>query len=745
LLVSGSPTPEAATALPEARIIGRGENKEAKLRQLQHQNVPQIPTDGLPEAVTARPRSRPSEPTSLPLDELAVSFRGRPDLDDLWDRVSSGQPIEDPAEKVLIQLAESRAHERAGRLGEAATSARGAIEAARAIGDPIGVAGGLSHLAYATYRLGRPDEASRIATQALDATGPHAHTVTALLVLGMVATDACRWEEARERFLTARTWSTEIGYPLGIMLALHNLSVVYTHTGRFDLALGAANDVGALNQEIRYPGWAYPWTRAIVSQIVGDRQAARDALDELYAIEPPPVFATALGRMLEAQLALDEEDIDEAERALVAARVEAERLGNPMVRSMVLLVTSRVRRARDDPASARGWVDEAIGEVDRSGLSALEGWMRLELVRVHWALGDLDAAETSVREVLAAALDRDAAHIVAEASIVAAVLATERGSPEADAAWVEAAQRVTTGGYGFLLERERSAALPCIVELARSDSDEVRHAGQAMLELCARTAPVPLRILGLGRFEVAQGRRVIPEAEWRRRRAGELFRLLLLHRGRRALRDAVVEALWPDQDPESAHSLLHQASSALRRVLEPDLPGKFPSRYLRVRDETIGLVLPPGSTVDFERFESLAADYLRNGDRSPQRLTEALDVYAGELFPEDRYSDWATPRRESVARLAARAGVAAAEELLGSGDAIAARDAGILALERDPLDEDAVRISMRASIALGDRIGALRLYRSYERQLADDLGGIPSEELRTLAATVGAEPLDPAG
>ena len=89
--------------------------------------------------------------------------------------------------------------------------------------------------------------------------------------------------------------------------------------------------------------------------------------------------------------------------------------------------------------------------------------------------------------------------------------------------------------------------------------------------------------------------------------------------------------------------------------------------------------------------------------------------------------------------------MAAAEELLGSGDAIAARDSGALALERDPLDEDAVRISMRASIALGDRIGALRLYRSYERKLADDLGGTPSAELGTLAATVGAEPLDPAG
>jgi DNA-binding SARP family transcriptional activator len=669
-----------------------------------------------------------------------VSFLGRPELDDLWARLSSGEPIDDPAESVLIQLAESRAHERAGRLAEAVSSARAAIAAATEIDDPIGVAGGLSHLAYATYRLGSPEEASGLATDALAAAGRHAHTVTAQLVLGLVAMDACRWEDARERFLTARTWSTEIGYPLGVMLALHNLSVLYFHTGRFDLSLGAANDVGSLNQEIGYPGWAYPWTRAIVSQVVGDRKASREALDELYAIEPPPAFATALGRMLEAQLALDEEDVDEAERALVAARVEAERLGNPMVRSMVLLVTSRVRRAREDPASARGWIEEALDEVDRGGLSTFEGWMRLELARVHWALGDLDAADASVQEALATAVERDAAHIVAEASILGAVLATERGDDDAESAWVDASRRVTTGGYGFLLERERSAALPCIVELTRSDSDEVRRAGQALLDLCARTTPVPLRIVSLGRFEVSQGRRVIPEAEWRRRRAGELFRFLLLQRGRRARRDAVIEALWPDQDLDRAHALLHQATSALRRVLEPDLPGKFPSRYLRVRDETIELALPPGSTVDFERFESLVADCLRNGDRSPHRLSDTLELYAGELFPEDRYADWATSRQESVARMAADAGVAVAESLLESGDAIAARDAGTLALEHDPLDEDAVRISMRASIALGDRVDALRLYRRYERQLAEDLGGIPSAQLRELASTVGVEP-----
>ena len=91
----------------------------------------------------------------------------------------------------------------------------------------------------------------------------------------------------RERFLLARSWSATADYRFGLMLALHNLSVVYFHTGRFDLSISAAHDVGQLNREIKYPGWAYPWTRAIVSQISGDRTSAREAINDLRTLDPP--------------------------------------------------------------------------------------------------------------------------------------------------------------------------------------------------------------------------------------------------------------------------------------------------------------------------------------------------------------------------------------------------------------------------------------------------------------------------
>jgi DNA-binding SARP family transcriptional activator len=264
----------------------------------------------------------------------------------------------------------------------------------------------------------------------------------------------------------------------------------------------------------------------------------------------------------------------------------------------------------------------------------------------------------------------------------------------------------------------------------------VRRAGQELLELLAAATPVPLHVTGLGRFEVWQGRRLVPVKDLGRRRAGQLLRFLLLQHHHRAPRDVIIEALWRGQ-AEQASAQLHQASSSLRRALEPDLPDKFPSRYLRSSGEMIGLALPPGSSVDFERFEAMTRTALRDREPSITELSTALALYDGELFTEDRYADWAAPRRSALAEAAAAAGATLATARLAEGDARGALADAALAIERDPLREDAVLVAMRAALAMGDRIGAVRLYRRHERSLREELDVGPSGALQEFAATAG--------
>jgi len=59
---------------------------------------------------------------------------------------------------------------------------------------------------------------------------------------------------------------------------------------------------------------------------------------------------------------------------------------------------------------------------------------------------------------------------------------------------------------------------------------------------------------------------------------------LLLSPGRRLSAEQVAEQLFPEREQRAAQVLFHHATSALRRALEPELPDKFPSRYLEVEE-----------------------------------------------------------------------------------------------------------------------------------------------------------------
>jgi len=103
--------------------------------------------------------------------------------------------------------------------------------------------------------------------------------------------------------------------------------------------------------------------------------------------------------------------------------------------------------------------------------------------------------------------------------------------------------------------------------------------------------------------------------------------LLLFSAGHTLARDEIIETLWPDKSIGQAQPLFHRATSQLRRVLEPDLPDKFPSRYLEVDEGRVTLHLPPGSIIDFEEFEQHICH---------EQWIEALTIYGGDLFPDDR-------------------------------------------------------------------------------------------------------------
>jgi two-component SAPR family response regulator len=155
----------------------------------------------------------------------------------------------------------------------------------------------------------------------------------------------------------------------------------------------------------------------------------------------------------------------------------------------------------------------------------------------------------------------------------------------------------------------------------------------------------PVRIWLLGGFRVSVGPQTIEHNEWRLRKATSLVKLLALAPHHRLHREQVMDLLWPSSGKRSASNNLRQIVHTTRKILDP-VAG---SRYLHSDNES--LVLCPGGEiwVDVEAFEEASATAWRSKASAAYRA--ALDLYAGELLPEDRYEEWAQDRRQGLRRI----------------------------------------------------------------------------------------------
>jgi DNA-binding SARP family transcriptional activator len=142
--------------------------------------------------------------------------------------------------------------------------------------------------------------------------------------------------------------------------------------------------------------------------------------------------------------------------------------------------------------------------------------------------------------------------------------------------------------------------------------------------------PEAVRIWLLGGFRAAVGSRTVEDKHWRLRKATALVKLLALAPRHRLHREQVMDLLWPDSGRAAASNNLRQALHTARKALKPTAG----SRYLVSEDEE--LVLGPKSDlwVDAEALEETAAIARRSEDPASYRV--AIDLYAGELLPEDR-------------------------------------------------------------------------------------------------------------
>jgi predicted ATPase/DNA-binding SARP family transcriptional activator/DNA-binding CsgD family transcriptional regulator len=243
-----------------------------------------------------------------------------------------------------------------------------------------------------------------------------------------------------------------------------------------------------------------------------------------------------------------------------------------------------------------------------------------------------------------------------------------------------------------------------------------------------------VRVRLLGGFQVSVGERIIEGNEWRLRKAASLLKLLALAPNHRLHREQAMETLWPELGARAASNNLRGALHVARRTLEPD--PTISSLYLSLREEQLALC--PGGLlwVDAEVFEETAATARRS--RDPAAYRAAIELYAGELLPEDRYEEWAEDSRQELRR----SYLSLLVELAGLYEQRGEYEGAIEALRRvlaeEPTHEEAHVGLMRLYAVSGRREEALSQYERLDEALSEELGAKPEAASRHLFEEIAA-------
>lgn len=191
----------------------------------------------------------------------------------------------------------------------------------------------------------------------------------------------------------------------------------------------------------------------------------------------------------------------------------------------------------------------------------------------------------------------------------------------------------------------------------------------------------------------------------------------------------LIEVLWGDQLPAKPADQVSVLASRLRSVLGAERITRTDHGYA-LRTVWIDVV-----ELDARCDEAAARLVAGRTGAARAAAASAVELLRGPLAA-DEGGEWFEERRRSVDRTTARARSVLAEAAIATGDPMTAAAAAGDALADDPYDEAALRILMRAHVALGRPASALAAYAQVRARLGEDLGVDPSPETEALHTSI---------
>ena len=232
----------------------------------------------------------------------------------------------------------------------------------------------------------------------------------------------------------------------------------------------------------------------------------------------------------------------------------------------------------------------------------------------------------------------------------------------------------------------------------------------------------------LGPLEVSEQQRTISLGGLKQR---SLLAVLLLRANEVVAVDRLIADLWGERPPATVAKSIQAYVSRLRRELGPDrLTTRSPGYVLHVAPDELDVAV-------FERLRGEA----RRADppRAAEKLRAALALWRGPALADLAYEPFA---QTEIARLE-ELRLATLEERIDA-DLACGRHADLVGELEALAAAHPMRERLRAQLMLafyrsGRQAEALHVYRAARRELADELGLEPGEELRRLERAILAQ------
>lgn len=236
-----------------------------------------------------------------------------------------------------------------------------------------------------------------------------------------------------------------------------------------------------------------------------------------------------------------------------------------------------------------------------------------------------------------------------------------------------------------------------------------------------------------GHFSISVNGRELTTSDWQRKKARDVFKVLLLNYRKAVSADDLLKSVWGDNASDSV-ATLRNSISFIRKALEPDIKPQQESAYIKIADKSYTLDFGNSTFIDFVEFK-LLCKAARKESNQPTRVTlleKAVALYDGDFLKEDAYEEWAAFERETLKEMYIEILMELVEYATDAENADRAITFAKKVLESDRLYEDAYETIFDLLIESGQIAEAKKIWKQCREIYQKELNSQPPKRFERL-------------